>query len=61
MVSTPAPSALAITSQGEKVSSNVRIADQAYEHFKRNGEFPTNIEAKSPSGDFIKDCIAFAT
>jgi hypothetical protein len=38
--------ALAITSQGEKVPSNVRLADQAYRSFKQTGRFPTNIEAQ---------------
>jgi hypothetical protein len=38
--------ALAITSQGEKVPSNVRLADQAYRTFKQTGRFPTNIEAQ---------------
>lgn len=40
-------SALAITSQGEAVASNVRLAEQAYDVFKRTGRFPTNIVAKS--------------
>jgi hypothetical protein len=38
---------LAITSQGEKVQSNVRLAEIAYDHFKRTGRFPTNIVAKN--------------
>lgn len=35
--------ALAITSQGEKVPSNVRLADQAYEYFAAHGKFPTDV------------------
>lgn len=43
-------SALAVTSQGETVASNVRLAEQAYDHFKRTGRFPTDIKAlKGPS------------
>ena len=34
---------LAITSQGVKVRPNVRLADQAYTHFKQTGRFPTNL------------------
>ena len=37
--------ALAITSQGEVVPSNVRLTEQAYATFKDTGKFPTNIEA----------------
>jgi hypothetical protein len=37
--------ALAITSQNEVVTSNVRLAMQAYEHYKRTGKLPTNIVA----------------
>ena len=40
-------SSLAITSQGETVPSNVRLADQAYSYFKENGRFPTNVVAKN--------------
>ncbi len=38
--------ALAVTSQGEKVSSNVRLAEQVYDHFKQTGRFPTDVVAK---------------
>lgn len=38
--------ALAITSQGEVVPSNVRLADTVLERFKKTGRFPTNIVAK---------------
>lgn len=40
-------SALAVTSQGEAVQSNVRLAEQAYRHFRETGRFPTNIAAKN--------------
>lgn len=49
--------ALAITSQGEKVASNVRLATQAYEHFRQTGQFPTDIDAKAGdamNGNFDK-------
>jgi hypothetical protein len=39
--------ALAITSQGETVPSNVRLGEAAYEQFKKTGRFPTNIVAKA--------------
>jgi hypothetical protein len=38
--------ALAITSQGETVPLNVRLAEPAYAYFKENGRFPTDIKAK---------------
>ena len=41
--------ALAITSQGETVDNNVRLADVAYSHFLKNGTFPTDLEVKKPS------------
>jgi hypothetical protein len=49
--------ALAITSQGEVVQSNVRLAEKAYEHFRKTGHFPTNLPAKeqeSINGNFNK-------
>jgi hypothetical protein len=39
--------ALAITSQGEIVPSNVRLADQAYRFFQEHKRFPTNIESQN--------------
>src|SRR5262249_34987520 len=36
--------ALAITSQGEAVPSNVRLADIAYTRFKEDGRFPTDFK-----------------
>jgi hypothetical protein len=39
--------ALAVTSQGETVSSNARLAEIAYDHFRKTGKFPTNIVAKN--------------
>jgi GH24 family phage-related lysozyme (muramidase) len=47
----------AITSQNETVSSNVRLAQQAYEHYKRTGRFPTDIKSskqKLVNGNFEK-------
>lgn len=41
--------ALAITSQGETVPSNARLADQAYEIYEKSGKFPTNIESQAKS------------
>jgi hypothetical protein len=38
--------ALAVTSQGEIVSSNVRLTEEVYDHFKAHGRFPTNVVAK---------------
>jgi hypothetical protein len=38
--------ALAITSQGETVPSNVRLADPIYRIFKETGRFPTEVKAK---------------
>lgn len=37
--------AKAITSQGETVPSNVRLTNQVYSYFRKNGRFPTNIKA----------------
>lgn len=48
---------LAVTSQGERVASNVRLAEQAYDVFKRTGRFPTNIVAEAGeqmNGNFAK-------
>jgi len=48
---------LAITSQGEKVPSNVRLADQAFNYYKQNGRFPTDLAAKEGeqiNGNFLK-------
>jgi len=39
--------ALAITSQGETVPSNVRLADPIYRHFRETGRFPTTVQAKN--------------
>jgi hypothetical protein len=39
--------AMAITSQGETVDSNVRLAEQAYKQFNETGKFPTNLEVKN--------------
>ena len=55
--------ALAITSQGETVASNVRLAEQVYSSFKKTGVFPTDVSAlkqKSMNGNFerINDLIA---
>ena len=36
---------MAITSQGETVPSNTRLADQAYEVFEKTGKFPTDVKA----------------
>jgi len=47
--------ALAVTSQGETVASNVRLAEQVYASFKKTGVFPTNVLAKkqkSINGNF---------
>jgi hypothetical protein len=38
---------LAVTSQGEKVPSNVRLANQVMQYYRENGRFPTNIVAKN--------------
>src|SRR6516165_1536175 len=49
--------ALSITSQGEKVRPNTRLADQVYEQFKKTGRFPTNVNAQKPipvNGNFKK-------
>jgi hypothetical protein len=39
--------ALAITSQGETVPSNVRLADPIYRIFRETGRFPTTVRAKN--------------
>lgn len=54
MVSNPAAkfaftAAMAITSQGETVLSNARLADQAYEVFAKTGKFPTDVESAAKS------------
>lgn len=49
--------AMAITSQGETVPSNTRLADAAYEVYAKTGKFPTDIEAKAQgmmNGNFEK-------
>ena len=35
--------ALAVTSNGQKVNTNFKLANTAYEFYKENGQFPTNI------------------
>jgi hypothetical protein len=52
MVNNPAAkfaftAAMAVTSQGETVPSNTRLADKAYEEFAKTGKFPTNMEASA--------------
>jgi hypothetical protein len=37
--------ALAVTSQGEKVGSNVNLTDQVYSYYRQHGKFPENIKA----------------
>lgn len=39
--------ALAVSSQGERVASNVRLAEPIYAYFKQHGEFPTDVRAKN--------------
>lgn len=49
--------AMAITSQGETVPANTRLADDAYETFSKTGKFPTDIESKAQgmmNGNFEK-------
>jgi hypothetical protein len=49
--------ALAITSQGETVPSNVRLAEVAYAAFKKTGRFPTDVAGKNAAmmnGNFAK-------
>lgn len=41
--------ALAITSQGETVPRNARLADDAYRVFQETGRFPTNLSVKKAS------------
>ena len=41
--------ALAVTSQGEEVTNNVRLADIAYSHYLEHGRFPTDIKVNKPS------------
>ena len=41
--------ALAVTSQGEVVESNVRLADLAYLHYDEHGVFPTNLDVADPN------------
>jgi hypothetical protein len=48
--------ALSITSQGETVPSNTRLATQAYETFAQTGHFPTDVVAKK--GKFINGNFA---
>jgi hypothetical protein len=38
-------SAMAITSQGETVPSNIRLANDAYENFAKTGKFPTDVKS----------------
>ena len=48
--------ALAITSQGEVVDSNVRLTEVAYAHYKENGRYPTGMAVKDPAinKNFVK-------
>jgi hypothetical protein len=49
--------AMAITSQGETVPRNTRLADGAYETFAKTGKFPTDVESKAQgmmNGNFEK-------
>jgi len=49
--------ALAITSQGETVTSNVRLADLVYRGVRETGRFPTDISAsksKAMNANFVK-------
>jgi hypothetical protein len=48
--------ALAITSQGELVSSSARLTELAYDHYNKTGEFPTDLATKDPNitGNFEK-------
>jgi hypothetical protein len=39
--------AMAVTSQGETVQGNARLADKAYEDFAKTGKFPTNVSASA--------------
>ena len=41
--------ALAITSQGEVVDANIRLADLAYSEFQETGVFPTNLKVADPN------------
>jgi hypothetical protein len=48
---------LAVTSQGETVDSNVRLAEVAYKTFKETGKFPTDVAAVNKTainGNFAK-------
>jgi len=49
--------ALAVTSQGEIVPSNVRLTDIVYSYFREHGRFPTDVQAKETAainGNFVK-------
>jgi hypothetical protein len=39
---------VAITSDGEKVKSNFRLASLAYNYYRKNGTLPTNLKASRP-------------
>jgi len=39
---------VAITSDGEKVKSNFRLASLAYNYYRKNGKLPTNLKASRP-------------
>jgi hypothetical protein len=49
--------ALAVTSNGMKVNRNFELAEQAYNHFKRTGEMPTNI-GEGQAADIIDNSMA---
>lgn len=49
--------ALAVTSQGEIVPSNVRLTDEVYAYFREHRRFPTEVKAKETAainGNFVK-------
>ena len=52
--------ALALTSNGQSVPDNVKLAFEVYEGFKRDGEFPTWINGGGKNARAIVDSLAYA-
>lgn len=52
--------ALALTSNGQSVPDNVKLAFEVYEGFKRDGKFPTWINGGGKNARAIVDSLAYA-
>ena len=51
--------ALAVTSNGQKVDKNFELAEQVYNHYKRTGKMPTNLQAGQAQGAINESLALF--